>query len=105
MPDNKTPKTFQEVLISFGLKTTLPELSIPKHLAVFGKMMWNAATEATRLKYEDKIKAMQAEIDGKNRLLGEIGLFIRNKFIKTKEGQDLVTHKIHKELNQRGEDE
>lgn len=92
--ESKIPKTFEEWYLT-ATKDSFGSVSIED--------AWNAAVEATRAEYDNKIKAKQAEINRKNRLLEEIGLFIRNKFIKTKEGQDLVTDKIYKELNQRGD--
>ena len=55
MSDKQTPKTFEDFL-----KTTEYECSNCAEV-------WNAATEATRTEYDDKIKAMQAEIDKINK--------------------------------------
>ena len=67
MPDKQTLKTFKEwsdkvIPLSF---TTSPEYRRSKEA-------WNAATEATRAEYDDKIKAMQAEIDKRDTLLTRI---------------------------------
>lgn len=54
MSDKQTSKTFKEWYLT-ATKDSFGSVSI--------ELAWNAAVEETRAKYDDKIKAMQAEID------------------------------------------
>ena len=58
MSDKQTPKTFEE--------WRKAEYQKPRSSIVSVEETWNAAVEVTRAEYDDKIKAMQAEIDKLN---------------------------------------
>lgn len=102
MPDNKTPKTFEDWL-SQAIKDSVGAVSIEE--------AWSAATEATRSEYEDKIKAMQAETNKLKNALSDIanhntlngGKY--NNYTEAYFGVvDFAKRKLE-ELNQRGKDE
>ena len=96
--DKQTPKTFEEFIetddcpIDIDLWRTrsgfILKDEMQKLVNFIGKYFWNAAVEATRAEYDDKIKAMQAEID--------------RMTIIAKSTLAVLTQK---ELSQRGEDE
>ena len=75
MSDNKTPKTFKGVYAEINCMS-LEQVDIilqiqDKQDTKYSRVktceaLWNAASEATRAEYDDKIKAMQAEIDKLN---------------------------------------
>lgn len=84
----------------------------------YSEQTWNAAVEATRAEYEDKIKSMQVEIDKRderikkllNHLDNAVPLFVsaKDKMIKGTFEQNAIISEIleiKKELNQRGKDE
>jgi hypothetical protein len=65
MSDKQTPKTFE----CWSLSNT-PE----SDFEIYGvdplfENCWNAAVEETRAEYEDKIKAMQVEIDKRDEVI------------------------------------
>lgn len=99
MSDKQTPRGFIEKYASISDMDTSQVISLldiqdrqdTKYSRVKTcEKLWNAATKATRAEYDDKIKAMQAEIDKLNR--------ISNKWAQRADN-------LAEELNQRGEDE
>jgi hypothetical protein len=121
MSDKQTPKSFEEKLKQVADKAlnnyggqyfSVVEYAESKGLRFILEEFWNAATEATRAEYDDKIKAMQAEIDRRDALLSKIlSLFNEIDDARYEEvswsvfnEMDKLQDKI-KELNQRGEDE
>ena len=93
MSDKQTLKTFKEwsdkvIPLSF---TTSPEYRRSKEA-------WNAATETTRSEYDDKIKAMQAEIKKRDDLLMKYSMYCACKSITL----CTVCWETEKILNQRG---
>ena len=100
MSDKQTPKAFKDFLISLNMgideSFDMSEINQAPELSV-AFMFWNAATKATRTEYDDKIKAMQAEIDKRNMRIKELKRDRVNRLFKYRD--------TLKELNQRGEDE
>jgi len=90
MPDKQTPKAFEDFYIANGKFEMNGTTKSYDHT-------WNAATEATRAECDDKIKAMQAEIDKRDVRIKELERDRVNRLFKYRDAL--------KELNQRGEDE
>ena len=121
--DKQTPKTLQQYIIENCPRFKKPVFTVDMHLGaeqqyesvidpIFKNVIvqtWNAATEATRAEYDDKIKAMQAEIDKRDYLLKLVLEDFKNLRLGVIEENDPeinhTTELIEKELNQRGEDE
>lgn len=97
MSINKTPKTFEDFYVLDGKFEMNGTTKSYEHT-------WSAANEVARAEYEDKIKAMQAEIDDLLRIatwykaqLSAEGYTMTNRY--------KFTCRKLEELNQRGEDE
>lgn len=123
------PKTFEEKLNQLTTKAsqyagkyfTIVEYAENKGIRFVLEEFWNTATEATRSEYEDKIKAMQAEIDRLEKTLSDIAnhdtlngekynnyteaYFGVVRLAERNLSRQSSATKIYKELNQRGEDE
>ena len=81
MPDKQTYKTFEEfIFLNIDKLVDISDIKLAindpekfgENMGDFYREIWNAATETTRSEYDDKIKAMQAEIDNRNILLTRI---------------------------------
>ena len=105
MSDKQTPKTFKEFLKNDSLTddqvNALKNLSDYDFAVTFGRYAWLAATEATRVEYDDKIKAMQADIKKRDDLLMKYSMYCACKSITL----CTVCWETEKILNQRGEDD
>lgn len=105
---NNKPKTYKSWLLE-----KFPDRYLGHGLSSdYSEESWNAASEATRAEYEEKIKAMQAEIDKRDAAIKEIAPWLAASL----DGKECVEYRDacnaimaidiqNEDLNQRGEDE
>ena len=101
MSDKQTPKTFEEFIKGVGCEKSSWTYEVLQD-------GWSVGTEATRSEYDDKIKAMQAEIDKLKKGLHSVILeHYRNEKINPIPDWSEIEYwqDYLEELNQRGEDE